>query len=216
MKPNIASANLKFPRQHIRRKETKSIVIHHFAGNADIHQTHAQHIRQGWNGIGYNFVVDFDGTIFDGRGLEFHGAHTNPPSWANSSTIGIACRGNYHEKREMPRAQYDSLVALVQWLRSIYGNIPVQGHRDLAATSCPGQHFPWAEIIKAIDREETEAVEMIYNYIDENMPEWAKPTIQKLVARGFLQGDEKGRLNLNETMLRIFVVHDRAGMYDGI
>ena len=29
---------------------------------------------------------------------------------------------------------------------------------------------------------------MIYNYIDENMPDWAKPTIQKLVDKGILKG----------------------------
>lgn len=54
---------------------------------------------------------------------------------------------------------------------------------------------------------------MIYNYIDENMPEWAIPTIQKLVDQGFLKGDENG-LGLTDEMLRIFVVNDRAGLYD--
>lgn len=53
----------------------------------------------------------------------------------------------------------------------------------------------------------------IYNYIDDNMPDWAKPTIQKLVNKGFLKGDENG-LNLNNELLRILVIHDRAGLYD--
>lgn len=61
---------------------------------------------------------------------------------------------------------------------------------------------------------ETEEVEMIYNYIDNNMPEWARPTIQRLVDKGYLKGNEKGELGLNDTMLKIFVVHDRAGVYD--
>ena len=38
---------------------------------------------------------------------------------------------------------------------------------------------------------------MIYDYIDENMPQWARPTIQKLCEKGFLKGDEGG-LNLDE------------------
>lgn len=54
---------------------------------------------------------------------------------------------------------------------------------------------------------------MIYNYIDKNMPEWAIPTIKKLVDNGFLNGDENG-LNLTDEMLRIFVVLDRAGILD--
>ena len=53
-----------------------------------------------------------------------------------------------------------------------------------------------------------------YNYIDENMPEWARPTIQKLVEKGFLQGNANGELGLSVDMMRIFVVNDRAGLYD--
>ena len=53
---------------------------------------------------------------------------------------------------------------------------------------------------------------MIYDYIDENMPQWARPTIQKLCEKGFLKGDEGG-LNLDETLLRLLVINDRAGVY---
>ena len=58
---------------------------------------------------------------------------------------------------------------------------------------------------------ETLANPMIYNYIDENMPEWARPTIEKLVEKGQLKGNEKGELGLDDTRLKIFVVFDRAG-----
>lgn len=54
---------------------------------------------------------------------------------------------------------------------------------------------------------------MIYNYIDDNMPDWAKPTIQKLVDKGILKGDEGG-LNLTEDLMRVLVINDRAGLYD--
>lgn len=54
---------------------------------------------------------------------------------------------------------------------------------------------------------------MIYNYIDNNMPEWAKPTVQKLVDKGYLNGDENG-LNLTEETMRILVINDRAGLYE--
>ena len=56
--------------------------------------------------------------------------------------------------------------------------------------------------------------EMIYNYVDENMPDWARPTIQKLIDKGALKGNEKGELLLTDVMLRIFVANDRAGCYD--
>ena len=54
---------------------------------------------------------------------------------------------------------------------------------------------------------------MIYDYVDDNMPEWARPTIQKLVDKGFLKGDEEGKLGLTEDLMRMFIVNDRAGVY---
>lgn len=53
----------------------------------------------------------------------------------------------------------------------------------------------------------------VYDYIDGNMPEWARPTVQKLVERGTIKGDEHGRLGLTEEMLRLLVWHDREGLY---
>ena len=53
---------------------------------------------------------------------------------------------------------------------------------------------------------------MIYNYIDDNMPEWARPTIQKLVDKGVLKGGEDG-LGLTDEMLRMLVINDRCGLY---
>lgn len=54
---------------------------------------------------------------------------------------------------------------------------------------------------------------MIYDYIDDNMPDWARPTIQKLVNKGFLQGDKNGNLGLTEDLMRMLVINDRAGAY---
>lgn len=55
---------------------------------------------------------------------------------------------------------------------------------------------------------------MVYNYLDSNMPEWARPTIQKMMDKGLLQGNEKGELGLTDELLRVFVTNDRIGIYD--
>lgn len=55
---------------------------------------------------------------------------------------------------------------------------------------------------------------MIYNYIDGNMPDWARPTIDKLYNKGLLKGDENGCLNLDIGMMRILVILDRNGVFD--
>ena len=52
----------------------------------------------------------------------------------------------------------------------------------------------------------------VYNTLEE-VPEYAKPTIRKLMDRGWLLGYTDG-LGLTEDMIRIFTIHDRAGIYD--
>lgn len=68
--------------------------------------------------------------------------------------------------------------------------------------------------VNAITAELYEALNpVIYNYIDDNMPIWARETIKKLVDSGKLKGDENG-LGLTEDMLRILVILDRSGAFD--
>jgi hypothetical protein len=50
-----------------------------------------------------------------------------------------------------------------------------------------------------------------YNTLDA-VPDWAKPTIQKMIDKGLLNGNGES-LDLSLDMLRIFVVNDRAGLY---
>jgi hypothetical protein len=47
-----------------------------------------------------------------------------------------------------------------------------------------------------------------------DVPDWGKPTIKKLMEKKFLNGDDKGNINLTESMLRILIIHDRVGLYD--
>ena len=68
----------------------------------------------------------------------------------------------------------------------------------------------YEELDARLDKLETP---MIYNYIDENMPGWARPTIQKLVKKGILKGDGEG-LKLTDDLIRMLVVNDRAGLYE--
>lgn len=108
----------------------------------------------------------------------------------------------------------------------------VRKHQDFANKYCPHRTLDmgWDRFLNKV-REKMEGLtvtqydelnkrlktienKMIYNYIDKNMPDWAKPTIQKLVDKKLLVGNEKGELGLTEEMLKIYVVNDRAGLYD--
>ena len=54
---------------------------------------------------------------------------------------------------------------------------------------------------------------MVYNYVDKNMPTWAKDTVIKLVNKGLLKGDENG-LGLTHDLMKLLVILDRANLFD--
>lgn len=51
-----------------------------------------------------------------------------------------------------------------------------------------------------------------YNHLEE-VPAWAKATVEKIIRKGILQGGDQNKLRLSEDMLRILVIQDRAGAY---
>lgn len=68
---------------------------------------------------------------------------------------------------------------------------------------------------RAIAKQEiskAESAKKVYNSVAE-CPEWAKDTVQKLVNKGFLHGDENGKLALSTDLLRLLVINDRARLY---
>lgn len=121
---------------------TSELWLHHFAtdawhGNTGMRSCQTFHMdNRGWDDIAYSFVVDLDGTVFEGRGTAVAGAHTRGH---NSVSHAIACMGNFQSRRpEQP--MLDAVVDLVRhgadegwWPRQITG-----GHRDVANTECPG------------------------------------------------------------------------------
>ena len=57
---------------------------------------------------------------------------------------------------------------------------------------------------------------MIYNYIDENTAKIAtdcNKCLQKLKDMGVLKGNENGELGLDISMIRMFLINYRAGLY---
>lgn len=55
--------------------------------------------------------------------------------------------------------------------------------------------------------------EKVYHYTVD-VPEWGRPTIQKLLDKGLYKGSSENDLNLPESLLRTLVINDRAGLYD--
>ena len=70
------------------------------------------------------------------------------------------------------------------------------------------------EIINAMGQEiaalKAKQDEMVYNYIDENMPEWAREAIGWFAGKGIIQGESGGELGLTYKELRLYTVMYRA------
>lgn len=146
---NIQNAGLSFTSM-TRRSRTTHLILHHTAANnQSVQQIHQIHRNLGWAGIGYNFYIRQDGSIWQGRGWDNVGAHTVN---YNSTSIGISFEGNYSEQTTMPQAQYNSGVVMVQLAKSMFPTISrVCGHRDLNQTACPGTHFPLSDMIAGVN-----------------------------------------------------------------
>ena len=149
-------------------------VVHHTAGAngytaaqapAIVRAIQLYHVKgNGWNDIGYNFLVDRFGTVYEGRyggGIERNvvGAHAEG---FNTGSVGVGVLGEYSSLAVAAKAR-ESLAALLAWRLDVAhvdpattqsfisgGNarfaagLPVflrtvSGHRDTGFTDCPGR-----------------------------------------------------------------------------
>jgi N-acetylmuramoyl-L-alanine amidase len=147
-------------------------VVHHTAGAngysraqsaAIVRAVQVYHVKgNGWDDVGYNFLVDRFGQVFEGRagGIDRNvvGAHAQG---FNTGSTGVAILGSYQAARPSAAAQA-ALARLIAWRLDVAhvdplstfnwistGNprfpsgVPVfiraiVGHRDVGFTDCPG------------------------------------------------------------------------------
>ncbi|MFD7698383.1 N-acetylmuramoyl-L-alanine amidase [Streptomyces sp. NPDC059805] len=119
-------------------------------------------VSMGWRDIGYNFLVDKCGRIYEGRAggvaKAVLGAHTRG---FNTNTMGIAVLGTYGSKKPS-KAAVKAVARLTAWKLGLFGANPrgktyltsgggnlyrkgknvrlnvISGHRDGFSTACPG------------------------------------------------------------------------------
>ena len=156
----------------------------------------------------------------------------------NANSIGIEmCSVIRNGVYVIPEATMQNAAKLTRELMAKH-HVPVSRvcrHYDVTHKDCPE---PWVrnprlwEKFKTMLTEEVEdmteqqtrnivkqeiskaeSAKKVYNSVAE-CPAWAKDTVQKLVNKGFLQGDDKGKLALSTDLLRLLVINDRAHLYD--
>lgn len=139
-------------------RPVKKIIIHHTAMDmshlepaAAVRAIYTYHARnRGWGDVGYNYLVDWLGNVYEGRagGEGVAGGHNLE---FNYGSVGIALLGDF--SRGAPsQAQMQALASLVSYEADRWGIDPqgasdflsarampnVSGHRDTRRTSCPG------------------------------------------------------------------------------
>lgn len=95
--------------------------------------------KEPWACIGYHFIISADGRVFEGRPLQFQGAHAG---WdeVNRLNIGVCLIGDF-DKERVPPAQRAALLRVLDRLCLEYGisRGNVFGHQHWKVTDCPGR-----------------------------------------------------------------------------
>lgn len=130
----------------IKRTRTKHIVVHCSAtrpsqdiGAAEIRKWHK---AQGWEDIGYHYVIRRDGKVERGRALDAVGAHV---AGHNSTTVGVCMVGGVDQKdftkpvNNFTKPQWAALKQVCADLVARYPDATILGHRDFpkVAKACP-------------------------------------------------------------------------------
>ncbi len=144
------------PAQGISSRWT-CIVVHHSASDVGgAMRFNEWHCAKGWDEVGYHFVIGNGTDTADGQveptsrwTKQKHGAHCKVPgNHYNEHGIGICLVGNFDSDRPTA-AQMRSAQRLIRFLmeRCDIGLGQVLTHGGVTGrTSCPGIHFPLAEL----------------------------------------------------------------------
>lgn len=140
-------------------------VLHHTAGSNNYTKAQAPgvvrgiysfHVNgNGWNDIGYNFLVDRYGQIYEGRfgGMDRGVVGAHAAGW-NSGSFGVSLMGNF-DIASPPAAAINAASEVIGWKYAMHGIDPstnatvrhnnrtiptLVGHRDVGSTACPGRY----------------------------------------------------------------------------
>lgn len=219
------------------------ICLHFTSGNGDTAQNNADYFAResGLRASAHYFVdpneiyqsvKDTDTAWHCGK--ERGGSYYN--DCRNANSIGIEmCSVIRNGVYVIPDETVRNAAELVRYLMARH-HVPVSRicrHYDVTHKECPEPWVrnpnQWENFKKMLTEKEVEdmteqqtraiaqqeikkANAKVYDRV-QDCPEWAKDTVQRLVNKGFLQGDENGKLGLTEELMRVLVINDRAHLY---
>lgn len=123
------------------RERYQTLILHHSSfyeedGRATLREVQRLHRDERmWADIGYHFLVDVDGRIYEGRDLAARGVHTGG---YNTGSAGVCLLGDFRFAAPAA-AQWEGMVALGRWLVAELALSHLAGHRQFnPSTLCPG------------------------------------------------------------------------------
>jgi hypothetical protein len=133
-----------------------TVVIHHSgrSGETDPKKIQNLHMdKNGWDDVGYHFMISPDGNVYEGRRLYYKGSHTE---LANTKKVGILVMGNFEKEYwffggEPNPGQILLLILLGRALTKQFATLTtLGGHKDFKkSTECPGnQLYPRLDDIR--------------------------------------------------------------------
>ena len=197
----------------LRAQPVKYIVIHYTAGKNDTAENNGKYFAREVTGTSAHWFVDENGAVLSvpEQFVAYHcgGAVYAHPKCRNSNSIGVEICSKYQNGvYSFAPDAVEQAQELVRTLMERY-NVPPENvirHYDVTVKLCPA-HF----IGSGVDAwNEFKGGLVLYKKL-ENVPDWAKETVQKVVDAGALKGDENGNLNLSSDLTRTLVILDRLG-----
>ena len=180
----------------------EKIILHNSGTNGGTFESiRKYHIEvNGWDDIGYHYLIETDGSSHKGRAEEVVGAHTKGE---NGRSIGICLVGNF-EKYEPNERQLETLYSLLEDIFKRHGKLPIYGHKHFASTACPGAKFPMQEVL-------SRAYQEIVQYPRE-LSEWAKEAYEWAVKENISDGsDPKGSVTREQFWTMLYRYHNKHG-----
>jgi hypothetical protein len=97
------------------------------------------HLAQGWADIGYHYIIDPQGQVWEGRPVRYQGAHVKEN---NEHNLGIMVMGNFDVERPTPEALATLDTFVADRMRGY--EVPVNRvftHQEIKPTACPGRNL---------------------------------------------------------------------------
>lgn len=96
------------------------------------------HGERGWHDVAYHYLIDGNGHVYEARDVRYRG--DTRTDYDTTGHFLVACEGNF-EEQQPTSAQLGSLVEVLAWAAVEFdvGVDTIAGHRDYAATACPGE-----------------------------------------------------------------------------